>query len=58
MSRDERRGPGIDLCGRCGAVAQRLIEFPDGREVLACRDCATALYVALTVAATNRGRRG
>ena len=51
----ERRGPGIDLCGRCGALAHRLIEFPDGTEVLACRDCATALYIALTVVAVNRG---
>lgn len=57
MSREERRGPGIDLCGRCGAVAQRLIEFPDGREVLACRDCATALYIALTCLSVGRGRR-
>lgn len=51
------RGPGLDCCDRCGAVAIRLVVLPDESNVLACRDCLVPLYIALTVAAVNEGVR-
>lgn len=49
------RGPGIDLCDRCGALAARVVVFDDDTTVLTCSDCAVPLYIALTVAAVNGG---
>lgn len=49
------KGPGKDPCDRCGSVAVRLVLLPDETPVLACQDCLVPLYIALTVAAVNRG---
>lgn len=48
------KGPGRDVCDRCGETAVRLVLLPDDTPVLACQDCLVPLYIALTVAATNR----
>lgn len=48
------KGPGRDLCDRCGSVASRLVLLPDDTPVLACQDCVVPLFIAITVSAVNR----
>ena len=49
------KGPGRDVCDRCGQTAVRLVLLPDDTPVLACEDCLVPLYIALTVASTKPG---
>lgn len=47
-----------ERCTRCALPAVRLVVLDDGTRVFACSDCLLGLYIALTCAAVNRGRRG